>query len=585
MITEQHDHGNAAPGYLPARRRDLLQSAPPRPSPTTRSLANDRPRGHQAAASTAARRPRDDRQQHDRRQRRHSRRRRSTVCASLVQRDDRQHDRRLQLLGHRQDGVRHALLRHNCVYGNAAYNYSGLADPTGTDGNISVDPGLASAALGNIHIQPGSPCVDAGDDTAVQAGLDRHGRPDPRSRGATWTSGPTSPTAPPGPAARVRHRARQPDGNDANDGSSWALAKRTVQAAIDAAAAAGGRGLGPGRDLRRADQPCGTMCTSTAASPAPRPSGRSELAAQATILDGNQGGSVVTAASRLRLSTHRRLHHPQRQRDRVHVDQPTAAGSTARTPPRRSPTTRSRATTPPTVAASTVAVPSSPIIVGNTITGNAAQRRRDLLRLLARRRSRNNGASPATAPTRCSGGGLLTTHPRPRSRITRSQSTRAYGGGIYCRIPGNDRPTHDRRQPRHRRAAYGDRSWRWLHLLRRRSSNYRRITRSRQHAPPPTAAGSTAYVDSSPTIAGNTITGNSALARTAGVDCDCLLRLLAEDRRTTPSPATAADYGGGYLCWTSANAPPHDHRNTITGNSATCDGGGIYCGDALRRRS
>jgi parallel beta-helix repeat protein len=40
---------------------------------------------------------------------------------------------------HVEDGG-DTILRHNCVYGNTGYDYSGLDDPTGTDGNISEDP-------------------------------------------------------------------------------------------------------------------------------------------------------------------------------------------------------------------------------------------------------------------------------------------------------------------------------------------------------------------------------------------------------------------------------------------------------------
>ena len=60
------------------------------------------------------------------------------------------------------------VLRYNCVFGNRAYDYSGLADPTGTDGNISSDPKLAALVFANVHIQPDSPCKDAGDDAQVQ---------------------------------------------------------------------------------------------------------------------------------------------------------------------------------------------------------------------------------------------------------------------------------------------------------------------------------------------------------------------------------------------------------------------------------
>ncbi len=74
-------------------------------------------------------------------------------------------------------------LRYNCVYLNTVYNYSWTPDPTGTYGNISADPlfvrpadpgpdslwGTADDDYGDLRLQPGSPCVDAGDNTAVPA--------------------------------------------------------------------------------------------------------------------------------------------------------------------------------------------------------------------------------------------------------------------------------------------------------------------------------------------------------------------------------------------------------------------------------
>ncbi|MCX6376156.1 MAG: chitobiase/beta-hexosaminidase C-terminal domain-containing protein, partial [Armatimonadetes bacterium] len=130
-------------------------------------------------------------------------------------------------------------IRNNDVYGNARYNYSGTTDPTGTNGNMSVDPKLASATYGNVHIQPDSPCVDAGEDSVVQPGwLDTDGQARVQgahadvgadeSDGSVWAAGPY---------CVVRVSA---EGNDANDGSSWLLAKRTVQAAINAASGRGG---------------------------------------------------------------------------------------------------------------------------------------------------------------------------------------------------------------------------------------------------------------------------------------------------------------------------------------------------------
>ncbi|MBI2843605.1 MAG: PQQ-binding-like beta-propeller repeat protein [Armatimonadetes bacterium] len=61
--------------------------------------------------------------------------------------------------------------QNNCVWNPAGseYNYSG-SDPTGQNGNISEDPKLVSVAEENFHIQPNSPCKDAGNNGAVQTG-------------------------------------------------------------------------------------------------------------------------------------------------------------------------------------------------------------------------------------------------------------------------------------------------------------------------------------------------------------------------------------------------------------------------------
>jgi hypothetical protein len=58
-----------------------------------------------------------------------------------------------------KSGTGTAVLNNNCVYGNTAYDYSGLAPGSG---DISEDPLLADWANGDLHIDPLSPCVDAG---------------------------------------------------------------------------------------------------------------------------------------------------------------------------------------------------------------------------------------------------------------------------------------------------------------------------------------------------------------------------------------------------------------------------------------
>ena len=83
--------------------------------------------------------------------------------------------------GIHQDHVGTPTLRYNCVYGNTAYDYDGLSDPTGTDGNIAADPvfvqnphpgpdglwGTLDDDLGDLQLSSGSPCIDAGDNDAV----------------------------------------------------------------------------------------------------------------------------------------------------------------------------------------------------------------------------------------------------------------------------------------------------------------------------------------------------------------------------------------------------------------------------------
>jgi parallel beta-helix repeat protein len=131
------------------------------------------------------------------------------------------------------------VLRGNCAYGNMRFNYWGLADPTGTNNNISTDPMFADLACGNFHLQPGSPSIDAGSSgDALSGWLDIDGQS--RQAGAAVDIGADEAdgtTWPVGPYTVVQVR---PDGDDSADGTSWGNAKRTVQAGIDAAALLGG---------------------------------------------------------------------------------------------------------------------------------------------------------------------------------------------------------------------------------------------------------------------------------------------------------------------------------------------------------
>jgi parallel beta-helix repeat protein len=411
-------------------------------------------------------------------------------------------------------------LRHNCVFGNPAHDFSGLPDPTGTDGNISVDPVLASVPYNNLHIQPTSPCVDAGDDTAIQPDwLDMDGQARvlgsgvdigaDESDGTTWSAVPLA-------VVRV-----SPAGNDANNGSTWALAKRTVQAGIDAAAPSGGGEVwvAAGTYVERITlRNCAHVFGGFAGTETQRD--QRDWLVNVTALDGNKGGSVVTA------------------------NQPGFAPSTldgfvvrngngTLVSSRRYGGGIYCANASPVIRNSTITANSAydgggiycmsagPVISDCTISGNAASHYGGGSHL------DSSGSSAATirdctitgnsAPY---GGGIscYRCSPTIAGNTIASNTGSAEGGGIYCyraggRITGNTI----------------------------RDNNSTRTD---------SLGGGIACNSSSPRVEGNTIANN------------------------------AADYGGGISCleyWSSAL--PWIVRNTITGNTATSAGGGIYSGD------
>jgi hypothetical protein len=127
-------------------------------------------------------------------------------------------------------------LQNNDVFGNTVlsqnYDYAGLPNATGQNGNISSDPLLANYLIGDFRLQSNSPCVNAGLTAFVTPGWPDIGGTS-RVVGAAVDIGAYESTGitynVPNPVIRV-----SPAGNDANDGLSWATAKRTVQAGINA---------------------------------------------------------------------------------------------------------------------------------------------------------------------------------------------------------------------------------------------------------------------------------------------------------------------------------------------------------------
>jgi len=139
-------------------------------------------------------------------------------------------------------GITSSTIKSNDVYGNILKgensDFKGVDDPTGTNGNISVDPMMANCKFKEFHLQPDSPCVDAGSMDAIDPGwtdIDGQNRVlcdgvdigADESDGTIWDA-----------VATIIHVS--PSGNDAQDGLTWSTAKATVQVAIDTARPAGG---------------------------------------------------------------------------------------------------------------------------------------------------------------------------------------------------------------------------------------------------------------------------------------------------------------------------------------------------------
>lgn len=127
-----------------------------------------------------------------------------------------------------------SVLSRNNVYGNVT-NYVTVS-PGATD--LSVDPKFGDLKYRNLHLQPDSPCRDAGADPgALLTSEDIDGQPRVQgaaidigadeSDGTAWT-----------PASRVIYV----NGSVAvsGDGSSWNAAFKTIRSAVTAAVAAGG---------------------------------------------------------------------------------------------------------------------------------------------------------------------------------------------------------------------------------------------------------------------------------------------------------------------------------------------------------
>lgn len=121
-------------------------------------------------------------------------------------------------------------LKKNCIYGNTS-NYSGM--PAG-ETDMEKDPLQENWRYGKVHLQPNSPCIDAGDSSIVDGSwLDIDGQPRILGKGVDIGADESDGTLWTVNSPIVVYVS--PNGNDSNDGLSWALAKKTVQAGIDTA--------------------------------------------------------------------------------------------------------------------------------------------------------------------------------------------------------------------------------------------------------------------------------------------------------------------------------------------------------------
>ena len=411
-------------------------------------------------------------------------------------------------------------LWNNCVYNPTGANYTGVsAGP----GDISADPQLLAPGYGDLHLRAGSPCIDAGLDSAVQAGeLDMDG--EPRIQGAHVDIGAdefngSEPLFTP-KVIRV-----SPSGDDANDGSSWALAKLTVQAGIDAVANAGGGDVwvAAGTYSQRITlKPWAYVYGGFEGTETHRE--QRNWARNVTILDGGAIGSVVTASA-----------------SGYHVS--AVDGFTIRNGKADEGGGVYCDSSSPAISNSTITGNSgggicyrsgSPAIAGNTITGNTGNGIDCYSSSLPTTISNNTIAGNSGSGIYCDD------HAWPA--ISNNTITGNSDSGIYCYDAG---PAISNNTIKGNRASYG--------------------------------GGIHCEYYSSPAIANNTITGNSAGSYGGGICCERYSSPAIANNTITGNSASlygATSYGGGIYCTSSS---PTIINNTITGNSAATYGGGICC--------
>lgn len=136
-------------------------------------------------------------------------------------------------------GVTGLTLRRNNLFDNQGTNYVGLADLTGSNGNLAQDPQFATdPRRGLFALLPGSPCRNAGETNAAHAGaLDLDGQPRTQEGKVDIGADEGDGSA---PVLRPRVIYVATDGGNGRDGTSWNDAVASVQQGIDRASRTGG---------------------------------------------------------------------------------------------------------------------------------------------------------------------------------------------------------------------------------------------------------------------------------------------------------------------------------------------------------
>lgn len=308
-------------------------------------------------------------------------------------------------------------------------------------------------------------------------------------------------------------------GNDGNDGLSWATAKKTVTKGLSAASSGGEVWVAATVYVERIELKSGVKLYGGF----PAGGGVWETrnwTANPTILDGNQGGSVVTSFSGTAAST---------RIDGFTIRNGRASYGGGIDCDGGSPTIANNIISGNTATDSggggIKCSSSSPTISSNTITGNTSS-------------GSVNG-----------GGGIFcySSSPLIAGNTISGNTASTGGGGIFCFYSSSP--------------AISD------NAITSNTANY-------------DGGGISCSYSSSPTISNNTITSNTASECGGGIRCSSSSSPTIANNTiagNTTSSNYTGDGGGGIYCDVSS---PAILNNTITGNTAPYHGGGIYCYDS-----